>query len=175
MAAHSRESAFILKQRAEELAKPVEVPRQSFRSLDVLIFTLGGEQFGIDLEYVIEVVPIEAVTRVPCTPDFVLGVSSYHGSVLPLLDLRALLDLEVSLLPDGAQAVVVTVDGMTFGLGVDTTTGVVQLEEGALVAIAPSATGKNHAFIRNVTGQMAGVLDVKALCRSERIVVKDEA
>src|SRR5512140_1159391 len=53
-----------------------------------LNFTLGDEVFALDISKVREVLDYTAVTKVPQTPDFMLGVINLRGSVVPVVDMR---------------------------------------------------------------------------------------
>ena len=53
-----------------------------------LIFTLGGEDFALEISEVREVIEHRAITRVPHMPDFVLGAINLRGDVVPVIDLR---------------------------------------------------------------------------------------
>jgi purine-binding chemotaxis protein CheW len=59
----------------------------------VLEFTLGGEQYCLDIKYVEEIVERETVTRVPNTPDCVEGVVDLRGQITTILDPKVLLDI----------------------------------------------------------------------------------
>jgi purine-binding chemotaxis protein CheW len=53
-----------------------------------LTFMLAGEEYGVDILRVQEIKGWDKVTRIPHTPEFVLGVINLRGSVVPILDLR---------------------------------------------------------------------------------------
>lgn len=53
----------------------------------LLIVTCGGEQYGIPVEHVREVVEAPQVTRVPAAPKHVAGVAAVRGDILPVVDL----------------------------------------------------------------------------------------
>jgi purine-binding chemotaxis protein CheW len=53
-----------------------------------LTFKLGDEVFALDIGKVREVMDFTAVTRVPQSPDFMLGVINLRGSVVPVFDMR---------------------------------------------------------------------------------------
>lgn len=62
------------------------VPRSCLR------FRLGGRTFGVLLDQVREVAPVDRVHPVPLAPAHVLGLVNLHGQVLTLLDTAGLLD-----------------------------------------------------------------------------------
>lgn len=65
-------------------------------SLRMCVLSLGGELFAIDLRNIREVFEVESVTAVPGMPRMLTGVTNLRGTVIPLLDLRASLGLDVT-------------------------------------------------------------------------------
>jgi len=51
-----------------------------------ILFYLGNESFAINVKYVIRVLPATTFTKIPQAPDFLLGVTNFNGSVLPVVD-----------------------------------------------------------------------------------------
>src|ERR1700710_1335829 len=58
-----------------------------------LTFMLDGEEYGVAILQVQEIKGWDKVTRIPHTPDYVLGVINLRGAVVPILDLRRRLGL----------------------------------------------------------------------------------
>ena len=86
----------------EMLAREAEAARTS----QFLTFVCAGEEYGVDILRVQEIKGWEKVTRIPCTPPFVLGVMNLRGMIVPVIDLR----LRLGLAPrprDGSTVVVV--------------------------------------------------------------------
>jgi purine-binding chemotaxis protein CheW len=54
-----------------------------------LTFRLTEEEYGLEILKVQEIIQMQAVTRVPRTPDYVRGVINLRGKVIPVVDLRA--------------------------------------------------------------------------------------
>ncbi len=52
------------------------------------VFRIAGEMFGIAIERVVEIIKPQRVFSIPGLPDFLCGVMSVRGSVIPLIDLR---------------------------------------------------------------------------------------
>jgi purine-binding chemotaxis protein CheW len=164
----------ILQERARTLAKPVTEAPAPTELLDLLVFSVSGERFGVKAEHVVEVIPLEGLTPVPCTPPFVVGVVNHRGRIFPVLDLRRLLDLPGQGVAEGKRIVAVDAAGMTFGIAAETVVGTVQI---AVSGLAPSPTalaGARGAFLTGVTGDMVAVLDLEAVARDPRIVVNEE-
>jgi len=58
----------------------------------VLEFSLAGEQYCLDIEYIEEIVKHETITRVPNTPGFVEGVVDLRGQITTILNPKVTLD-----------------------------------------------------------------------------------
>ncbi|WP_022849671.1 chemotaxis protein CheW [Limisalsivibrio acetivorans] len=67
---------------AESIEKLTESEETKYVS-----FSVGSESFGIPIDEVRRIIRMPRVTRVPKTPDFILGISNQRGSVLPIIDL----------------------------------------------------------------------------------------
>jgi purine-binding chemotaxis protein CheW len=76
-----------------------------------LTFMLAGEEYGVDILRVQEIKGWDKVTRIPHTPDYVLGVINLRGAVVPILDLRRRFGLET--IDFGPTTVVIVVRVMS--------------------------------------------------------------
>lgn len=55
---------------------------------EFLVFTLGDEEYGIDILKVQEIRGYDQVTRIANTPAFIKGVTNLRGVIVPIVDLR---------------------------------------------------------------------------------------
>src|SRR5213083_1845541 len=55
---------------------------------EILAFTLGSEEYGIDILKVQEIRGYEAVTRIANAPEFIKGVINLRGIIIPVVDMR---------------------------------------------------------------------------------------
>lgn len=87
-----------------------------------LVFTLGDEEYGIDILKVQEIRGYDQVTRIANTPDFIKGVTNLRGVIVPIVDLRVKfcqVDVEyndntvVIVLNFGQRVVGIVVDGVS--------------------------------------------------------------
>jgi purine-binding chemotaxis protein CheW len=106
---------------------------------NVIVFAIGAARYAVELRWVREVVTLGFVTAVPTAPPALGGVCNLHGTILPVLDVAALLDLPAG--PPARQgdgALVIEADGITCGLRVDQVDHVASLVEdgGAVVDAA---------------------------------------
>lgn len=82
-----------------------------------IIFTISGEEFGIELNNVIEIIRPRKVTHFPGVPVYVSGVFNLRGSVIPLIDMRK--RLNVKPLPNREKVLIANIHGGKAGLLVD--------------------------------------------------------
>jgi len=106
-----------------------------------LTFHLAGEDYGIEICYVIEIIGIQSITEVPDMPDFIRGVINLRGKVIPVMDVRARFRLPARDYDDRTCIIVINVDATEVGLVVDEVSEVADIPE-SLVEPAPR-TSKN--------------------------------
>ena len=129
----SIDAADILEERARALARPPVAAAEPADTVDVLLVTLGTERYAVGVEHLQEVLPAGALTPVPGTPVFVLGVTNVRGRVLAVLDLAPVLGAAAGDDPP-AHLVVVEAGGMTFGIAAGDVEGPVRRERADLAA-----------------------------------------
>jgi purine-binding chemotaxis protein CheW len=70
-----------------------DTPALGIHPSRVCIFALSKHLYAVDLQHIREVLPLESVTPVPGMPPVVIGMTNVRGSVVPIVDLRLLLEL----------------------------------------------------------------------------------
>ena len=106
---------------------------------NVIVFAIGAARYAVELRWVREVVTLGFVTAVPTAPPALGGVCNLHGTILPVLDVAALLDLPAGpAARQGDGALVIEAEGILCGLRVDQVDHVASLLEtgGAVVDAA---------------------------------------
>ena len=96
---------------------------------EFLVFTLGDEEYGIDILKVQEIRGYDQVTRIANTPSFIKGVTNLRGVIVPIVDLRVKFsqsDVDynentvVIVLNLGQRVVGIVVDGVSVVLSLTT-------------------------------------------------------
>lgn len=125
----------------------------------LVIFKIAGEEFGVNINEVKEIIRWEDVTRIPNTDSYIKGVINLRGSIVVVNDLAMKLGLPSKEVDDDTRILVVEVDGNTVGMVVDSATEVLRLD-GEKVQDAPEmiTSGIDQDYIDGV-----GVLDEKRL------------
>lgn len=116
----------------------------------LVTFSLGTEEFGVDIMKVQEIIRIPPITRVPKAPKYVEGVINLRGNVIPVVNLRVRFGMEQGDETDLSRIVVLQVNGKVFGVRVDGVTEVLRLDSEAIEPPPPLALGMDSNFIRGV-------------------------
>lgn len=164
----------ILRNRAHALAKPLAEVRNPAAVLELLVFSLAGERYGIELSHVLEVIPLRELTPMPCTPPFVLGVVNHRGRILPVLDFRRLLDLADQGIAEGSKVIAVDAGGMSFGIFADAVSGVERIGADKVAPARATMAGDRQTFLLGVTSEMVAVLDLEKIVLDKKIVVHEQ-
>ena len=120
------------------------------QDLQVVIFRLGAEEFGVPIMSVQEIVRVpEVLTRVPKTPHFVEGVINLRGTVLPVIDQRTRLGMESIERNDGQRIMVYLLGGVRTGFIVDSVAEVLRIPRQQL-SPAPQMSDEQSRLISQV-------------------------
>lgn len=118
--------------------------------VQVVIFRLGAEEFGVPIMSVQEIVRVpEGLTRVPKTPAFVEGVINLRGTVLPVVDQRTRLGLPQIARNDRQRIMVYLLGNLRTGFIVDSVAEVLRIPR-QHIAPAPDLSPEQSQLIRRV-------------------------
>ena len=108
-----------------------------------LIFSVGEENYGIQIRYVIEIIGIEEITKVPDLPEFVKGIINLRGKVIPVMDARLRFQKPEREYDDRTCIVVIDIDETCFGLIVDGVKEVSNIDD-SCIAPPPAVNNKEN-------------------------------
>ncbi len=145
--------------------------------LEILTFTLGSEEYGIDILKVQEIRGYETVTAIANAPAFIKGVINLRGTIVPIVDLRLHFSLGEASYNEFTVVIILNVGRRTVGIVVDGVSDVLTLA-GDQVKPAPQFTSAiNTAYIRGlgtVEERMIILLDIDGLMRGAEMQLFDE-
>jgi purine-binding chemotaxis protein CheW len=150
-------------------------------TVDLLLFRLGGERYGLEVTGVREIYPLERLTPVPRTPPFVAGVFSARGRILSVIDLRAFFGLPAVGLSDQTKIMVVAPTDLTselaaleVGLLADEVIDVMTLRQEDIEPPLTASGGNRADYIQGITADLLVVLNLKTLLNDQRLIVHEE-
>jgi len=94
---------------------------------EFLAFTLGKEEYGIDILKVQEIRGYEAVTRIANSPDFIKGVVNLRGIIVPIVDMRIKFNLGEPTYDQFTVVIILNISGRVVGMVVDSVSDVITL------------------------------------------------
>lgn len=124
--------------------------QKSDEILQLVSFSLGNEEFAVDINKIQEINRMMDITKVPKAPEFAEGVINLRGKVIPVMDTRKKLGLPVTEKTKNTRIVVVDVDGMVIGLVVDSVSEVLRLPSSTIEPAPPLVAGIDAEYISGV-------------------------
>lgn len=112
-----------------------------------LTFTLGDEEYGVDILKVQEIKGYSVTTRVPRSPEFVKGVLNLRGTIVPVIDLRMRFGLDQREYDQFTVIIVVVVQGRAMGLIVDAVSDVLNLAQSEIIEVPEFSNRIDTKFI----------------------------
>lgn len=146
---------------------------EQIQAVRACLFRLAGESFAVEVRWAREVVVFEDYTLVPRAPAHVVGVANLRGSIVPVLDIRALLGLLGDQIGRGSTALVISEGGVQVALAIEGILGLESFDE----VVPFGETGRQEfgefgiGLLRRGEG-LVTLLDVPKLLEALRIGVK---
>ena len=151
-------------------------------SAQFLSFTLGKEEYGVDILRVQEIRSWEPVSRIPNVPSYEKGVVNLRGSIVPIIDLRERFGLGHSQYTPLTVVVVlqVHIHGKTriMGVVVDAVSDVVDVDKKNIQSAPNFGSKVSTEFINgliSVNQRMVMLLDVDKLLKLDGVDDDDES
>ncbi len=151
---------------------------ESFQENKFLTFTVGEEEYGIEIQDVIEIIGIQNITFLPNVPPYVKGVINLRGKVIPVMDVRLRFGLEERPYDERTCIIVVNVQDLLLGLIVDFVREVCEIPAENIEPPATIGPGKGSEAVRGFAkvGDEVKILldtrklffheDMETICRS---------
>jgi purine-binding chemotaxis protein CheW len=142
--------------------QPSDTMAAGTRAGKYLTFFLAGEEYGVAILKVSEIVGPQPITRVPGVPDFVRGVINLRGKVIPITDLRRKFSMTREATQDGC-IVVVAMQGVVTGIVADRVGDVVTITEPDIEDAPSFGAGIHTGFLLGISkagGRVRMLLDI---------------
>ena len=147
-----------------------------------LTFSLAGEEYGIVILKVKEIIGMMPVTPVPRTPPYVKGVINLRGKVIPVADLRLKFDMEEAAYTERTCIIVVEIkEGLghvLMGIVVDSVSEVLNIKGGEIEDTPAFGAQMDTDYIRGMAKTGGGVkilLDIDKVFGGEEMLGLEEA
>jgi purine-binding chemotaxis protein CheW len=138
----------------------------------LISFTVGEEEYGLELLRVKEVIRVRQVTWLPRAPSCVKGIINLRGDVIPIVDLRERFGLDAAEQTAMSRVIVVEVGGQAVGMTVDSASQVVRVPADQFDPPPPVMGTKSRDFITAVGklgDRLVIMIDVDAILSTEEM------
>ncbi|MDO9226767.1 MAG: chemotaxis protein CheW [Pseudomonadota bacterium] len=145
---------------------------------EFLTFTLGAEEYGIDILKVQEIRGYDAVTKIANSPPFIKGVINLRGVIVPIVDLRIKFSLGEPTYDQFTVVIILNIGKRVMGVVVDGVSDVIQLSSDNLHAAPEFGSILNTRYIvglGTVEDRMIIVVDIEKLMTSSEMSLVEAA
>ncbi|OGS97235.1 MAG: chemotaxis protein CheW [Gallionellales bacterium RIFCSPLOWO2_02_FULL_57_47] len=138
-------------------------------SRELLTFTLGSEEYGIDILKVQEIRGYEAVTTIANAPDFIKGVINLRGIIVPVVDMRIKFKLGSVTYDETTVVIILNVADRVVGMVVDGVSDVTTLKADEIKPAPEFGAGLDVKYLQGlgtVDERMIILADIEKLMTS---------
>ncbi|HWR39013.1 MAG TPA: chemotaxis protein CheW [Patescibacteria group bacterium] len=122
----------------------------SSNEVQLVVFKLGREEYGVSILQVQEIKRMTDITRVPHTPEYIKGVINLRGSVLPVVDLKKRLNLPMEEYTDDTRIIIVKVEEIIVGMIVDAVSEVTAINQENIEPPQAVVSGVESSYLSGV-------------------------
>lgn len=118
--------------------------------VELLVFSLSNEEYAFRVSELEEIIRPQQITYIPKTPEYLLGVTSLRGKIMPVVDLKGMLLLAGSGESKKQKIVILKGNRGPMGVRVDRILGVVRLPISGLTECPSHLNESQLRFIEKV-------------------------
>ncbi|GIZ52642.1 chemotaxis protein CheW [Noviherbaspirillum aridicola] len=144
---------------------------------EYLAFTLGKEEYGIDILKVQEIRGYETVTRIANAPDFIKGVVNLRGIIVPIVDMRIKFKLGEPTYDQFTVVIILNIGGRVVGMVVDSVSDVITLSPEQIKPAPEMGTALNTDYLiglGTLEQRMLILVDIDRLMSSSEMGLIDK-
>ncbi len=150
-----------------EEVKTISNNDNSADTVQYIVVNIGNEQYGINIQYIDNIVRNQRITRVPKAQTYFKGVINLRGEIIPVMSVRLKLGLEDDNYTDKTRIIIVKVDSASVGVIVDQVKEVVTLGTDDIEKVTRTANDDAAAGYINAIGksndELISLLDIVSL------------
>ena len=139
---------------------------------EFLTFTLGDENYALDILAVKEIRGYESVTKIANAPPFIKGVINLRGDIVPIVDLRIKFNVGSATYDEFTIVIVLHIDKRIVGIVVDGVSDVVSLNKSQLRPPPDFGVSFDSQYLlglATINEQMIILVDINQLISSEEM------
>ena len=123
----------------------------SMDSKQYIVVELGNEQYGIDIQYIDNIVRMQRITRVPKAEAFFKGVINLRGEVLPVMSLRKKFGIDDDAITNASRIIIVKINGQyPVGILVDAVKEVISLSDSKIERAVQGVSSDKTMYLNGI-------------------------
>ena len=145
---------------------------------EYLSFTLGAEEYGVDILKVQEIRGYEKPTAIANAPAFIKGVVNLRGTIVPIVDMRIKFNLGDAKYDQFTVVIILNVAGRVVGMVVDGVSDVITLAEEQMRPAPDFSASFDTQYITGlgtVDERMLVLVDIEKLMSGAEMALMDSA
>jgi len=119
-------------------------------SNQIIVFRVGNEDYGLEIEKVQEVIRMKTIKKLPRSPKFILGVMNLRGNIIPVIGLRQKFGLDPMEYTEFTRIVVVNHRSKLVGMVVDEVNKVITVSDENIEGNPEMVRDSTKALVRGV-------------------------
>lgn len=140
--------------------------------LQLITFNIDKEEYGVGVLEVIEVIRLPKIQKLPKSPDFMKGIISLRGEVIPIVDLRMKFGLYANESDTYKRTIIVSINNKKVGLIVDKVSKVIRVPSTEIKDAPNFSSYVSNEYIKGIImmqGRMIILLDLKFIFSDEEM------
>jgi purine-binding chemotaxis protein CheW len=117
---------------------------------ELLLFCIDNVLYGVEIQYITEIIGIQPITLIPTVPDYIKGVINIRGKVVPVMSIRNKFNLPEVEYDDKTCIIVVEIDEFVVGLIVDRVREVIAVKPSDICDAPNCKTGSYDDYIHYI-------------------------
>jgi purine-binding chemotaxis protein CheW len=146
----------------------------SSHTREYLVFTLGAEEYGIDILKVQEIRGYDNITHIANAPDFIKGVINLRGFIVPIVDMRGEFNLDRVAYDHQTVMIILNVANRIIGMVVDGVSDVLTLSSDQVMPPPEHGAALAGDYITGlgaIDGRMLILMDIEMLMTSDEMAL----
>lgn len=148
--------------------------------MEVLEFEINAgeynEKYAVEILYLTEVHSVKNVTKLPCTPAFIIGIINFRGKIISVVDIRNFLGFTTRAVDvdDIKKVIVVKVNELEVGIIADSILACSLISPCEMQKNVLAAMNFKSKYFKGITREGSIILDIRNIMVDEKIIVDEE-
>jgi len=144
------ERAEMIEERADDADDLYERDEKREETIQLVVFRLAREWYGVDIRKVKEIVRLNRVTYLPSGPEHIAGIVSLRGNILSVTDLKVLLNLSPEPPAEKARIIAIESGILETGLIADEVIGSIELPVRVIGPVIPTIPAEGARYLEGL-------------------------